>query len=365
MQEILIRVEPRPYRVRIARGLLRNAGRELRRVFGRTPPRCFVVTVPPARRWARVVSGSLRRAKIEHAVLAMADGERAKALSAVESLAERLVRAGADRKSVLVGVGGGVTGDVTGFLASIYMRGIDHVQVPTTLLAQVDAAIGGKTGVNLAAGKNLLGSFHQPRLVLTDPEVLATLPERDFRAGLFEALKCGVIRDARIFDFMERERERLLQRDPKALAWLIASCVRVKAAVVAADERERGLRRILNFGHTVGHALEAATGYRRLRHGEAVGWGMIAAAEIGHAMGRTSAAAAGRIARAVAAYGPLPRLHVSAEEVLRRLAADKKTVDGATHFVLARRIGQVEIVPDVPARVVARAVERLRQGLRP
>ncbi len=295
----------------------------------------------------------------------MVDGERAKTLSAVESLAERLVRAGADRGSVLLAVGGGVTGDVTGFLASIYMRGIACVQAPTTFLAQVDAAIGGKTGVNLAAGKNLLGTFHQPRLVLVDPEVLMTLPERDYRAGLFEALKCGVIRDRKIFEFMERERARILRRDPKALAWLIAACVRVKAAVVAADERESGLRRILNFGHTVGHALEAATGYRRLRHGEAVGWGMVAATEIGRVMGKTNSATASRIERTVAAYGPLPRLHVSAEEVLRRLAADKKTVGGVTHFVLPRRIGQVEIVADVPARVVARAVERLRQGVRP
>jgi 3-dehydroquinate synthase len=364
VQDILIPVEPRPYRVRIGDGLLERAGSELRRLFGRRPPRCFVLTVPPARRWARVVSGSLRRAGMEHAVLAMADGERAKALSAVESLAERLVRAGADRNSVLLAVGGGVTGDVTGFLASIYMRGIDYVQVPTTFLAQVDAAIGGKTGVNLAAGKNLLGTFHQPRLVLADPEVLTTLPERDYRAGLFEALKCGIIRDRRIFEFMERKRDRLLERDPKALVWLITACVRVKAAVVAADERERGLRRILNFGHTVGHALEAATGYRRLRHGEAVGWGMIAAAEIGRALGHTTAAVADRIERAVMAYGPLPRVHVSANEVLQRLAADKKTVGGVTHFVLPRRIGQVEIVADVPARVVARTVERLRQGAR-
>jgi 3-dehydroquinate synthase len=240
------------------------------------------------------------------------------------------------------------------------MRGLDCIQVPTTLLAQVDAAIGGKTGVNLRTGKNLLGSFHQPRRVLIDPGVLATLPEREYRAGLYEALKCGVIRNPEIFDFMEKQREPILQRQPMALEWLITHCVEVKAAVVAADERESDLRRILNFGHTIGHALEAETSYKQYLHGEAVAWGMVAAAMIGAGLQKTDADAARRIISAVLAYASLPPVSVRSKNVVRRLRADKKTLDGAIHFVLPVEIGRVEIVPDVPERAMLQAVDELR-----
>jgi 3-dehydroquinate synthase len=261
---------------------------------------------------------------------------------------------------VAVAFGGGVVGDVTGFLASIYMRSLEYVQIPTTFLAQVDASIGGKTGVNLREGKNLLGSFHHPRAVLVDPAVLATLPGREYRSGLFEALKCGVIRSPRLFEFLQRERKRILEREPKALDWLIAECIQVKADVVGADERERGLRRILNFGHTLGHALEVETRYHRFRHGEAVAWGMVAASSIATAMGRLEPATAQRITSTVLSYGPLPSVRVSSRALVRRLSADKKTVDGVAHFVLPRAIGRVEIAANVPEREVARAVDKLR-----
>jgi 3-dehydroquinate synthase len=254
-----------------------------------------------------------------------------------------------------------VAGDVAGFLASVYMRGVDCVQVPTTLLAQVDAAIGGKTGINLPAGKNLVGTFHQPRAVFVDPAVLRTLPEREYRAGLCEALKCGVVRNAKIFAFLEKERRRILRRDPRALAWLITECVRVKAAVVAADERERGLRRILNFGHTIGHALEAETGFHHFLHGEGVAWGMIAATLIAERLGRIRSADAQRIIAAMLALGPLPAIEAGAAGVQRRIATDKKTRDGVAHFVLPLSIGKVEVVPDVPLRVVRAAIERVRE----
>ena len=344
----------------IEHGLLERAGKHLESVLGRRA-RCFVVTTPSVRRrWGRELSASLRRAGVEEVVLEMGEGERYKTLATVEALAEKFLRRGADRRAVAIAFGGGVVGDVTGFLASIYMRGLECVQIPTTFLAQVDAAIGGKTGVNLRAGKNLLGSFHQPRAVLVDPEVLATLPEREYRSGLYEALKCGVIRSPRLFEFMEQERERILERDPRALEWLIAECVQVKARVVAADERERGLRRILNFGHTIGHALEAETGYRRFRHGEAVAWGMVAASRMAAALGKLDSATAQRITSAVLAYGPLPPVGVRSRAVVHRLAADKKTVDGVAHFVLPRAIGRAEIAANVPERVVTRAVEELR-----
>ncbi|MGH8702594.1 MAG: 3-dehydroquinate synthase [Burkholderiales bacterium] len=360
MRRILIRVKPRAYPALIEAGLLARIGPALKQMVGAR--RCFVITVPPVLRlWGRKLSASLRRAKLQHAFLSMPDGEASKTLATVQDLAQLMVRSGADRGAVVVAFGGGVTGDVAGFLASVYMRGVDCVQVPTTLLAQVDAAIGGKTGVNLNAGKNLVGTFHQPRAVLVDPSVLRTLPEREYRAGLYEALKCGVICNPKIFAFLAKERRRILGRDPRALSWLIAECVRVKAAVVAADERERGLRRILNFGHTIGHAIEAETRYRPFLHGEAVAWGMVAATLIAERLGRIRSADAQRIIAAVFALGSLPAIEAGAAGIQRRIATDKKTRDGVTHFVLPRRVGKVEIVPDVSLRVVREAIERVRE----
>lgn len=353
-------MRPRPYDVLIEHGLLERTGRRLESLLGRRA-RCFVVTTPAVRRrWGRELDASLKRAGLEAVTLEMGEGERYKTLATVERLAERFLEHGADRRSVALAFGGGVVGDVTGFLASIFMRGLECVQIPTTFLAQVDAAIGGKTGVNLRAGKNLLGSFHQPRAVLVDPAVLATLPEREYRSGLYEALKCGVIRSPRLFEFMRRERKRILEREPKALEWLIAECVQVKAEVVGADERERGLRRILNFGHTIGHALEAETGYRRFRHGEAVAWGMVAACRMAVALDRLDPATAEHITSTVLSYGPLPAVGVGSRAIVRRLSADKKTVDGVAHFVLPRAIGRVEIAANVPERVVTGAVDELR-----
>jgi 3-dehydroquinate synthase len=241
------------------------------------------------------------------------------------------------------------------------MRGIELVQVPTTVLAQVDASVGGKTAVNLAAGKNLLGTFHHPRVVLIDPGVLSTLPNREFRAGLYEALKCGIIGDVELFLRFEQNRDKILKRDPLDLEWLIAASVKLKAEVVSADEREGGLRRVLNLGHTIGHALEAETGYGQLLHGEAVAWGMIAATHIARTVGRTDSVTAGRIADAVLSLGRLPEVKVNARKVLARLQTDKKTQDGVVHFVLPREIGKVEVVNDVPERAIADAMEEIRR----
>jgi len=360
VKTVTIGVQP-VYEACIESGILCATGPQLAELRADRSPSVFVVTNAAVRKhWGRVLKESLKRAKLHFEILEMGDGERCKTMATVEKLATRLVERGADRRSLLVAFGGGVVGDVTGFLASIYMRGVEFVQVPTTFLAQVDAAIGGKTGVDLRVGKNLLGSFHQPRLVLIDPTVLATLPEREYRAGLYEALKCGVIRNPQIFDFMEKERETILRRDPTALEWLIAECVAVKAAVVAADERESGLRRILNFGHTIGHALEAEASYRRYLHGEAVAWGMVAASTIGKGLGKTDVETARRIISAVLAYAPLPRVTARSRNVARRLHADKKTVAGAVHFVLPVEIGRVEIVRDVPERAVLAAIDEVR-----
>jgi len=360
VKNISIQVKPHAYDVLIEHGILKRCGRELARVLPERS-RFYIVTTSTVRKhWGGVVAASLAQQKLTHHFFEMPEGERHKTMSTVEELAGKLIKSGADRESVVVALGGGVVGDVAGLLASLYMRGIDLVQAPTTFLAQVDAAIGGKTGVNLRQGKNLLGTFHQPRCVLVDPGALATLPEREYRSGLYEALKCGIIDNGEIFERMEQERHRILARDPELLEWLIAECVKVKAAVVAADEKESDQRRVLNFGHTIGHALEAETKYRHFLHGEAVGWGMVAAAMIAAATQKTDLNTARRIISAVLAYAALPKVESRGKKVVKRIRADKKTVHGATHFVLPREIGRVEIVRDVPERTILEAVEELR-----
>ncbi|HLW86800.1 MAG TPA: 3-dehydroquinate synthase [Candidatus Sulfotelmatobacter sp.] len=361
MPQVTIHVPPRPYQARIENGLLARAGSVLAELLPQAS-RIFVITVPPVRRrWGAKFLRSLTAAGFKPQVLSMADGEPSKRLATVEALAEKLARLGAERKAVVIALGGGVVGDASGLLASLYMRGVEFVQVPTTVLAQVDASIGGKTAVNLAAGKNLLGTFYHPRVVLIDPTVLKTLPDREFRAGLYEALKCGVIGDVELFLRFEQNRARILKRDPVELEWLIAQSVKLKAEVVSADEREEGLRRVLNLGHTVGHALEAETGYRRLLHGEAVAWGMVAATNIALTVGRTDSVTAGRIADAVLSLGKLPEVNVSAKKILARLQTDKKTQNGVVHFILPREIGKVEVATDVPEGAVLQAVEELRR----
>ncbi len=336
-----------------------RAGARLHDVLGGRD-QLFVITVARVRRrWGKKLMASLSSFKVQW--VEMPDGERSKKLATVEQLAEKLVRRGADRDAVVLAFGGGVVGDVAGLLASLYMRGVEVVQIPTTVLAQVDAAIGGKTGVNLRAGKNLLGTFHQPRVVLIDPEVLSTLSEREFRAGLYEVLKCGVIGRPELFARLEKVEVRELRRDPAALEWFITEAVKLKAEIVAADEREDGLRRVLNFGHTVGHALEAASGYRRFLHGEAVAWGMIAATHISRAMNRCNELTARRITEATLTLGPLPRVEVRGREILRVMQGDKKTRNGVVHFVLPREIGKVEVVSDVSEDVVIEAVDEMRR----
>lgn len=356
-----IHVLPRPYEAMIENGLLERAGSVLGELLPQSS-RIFVVTVPPVRkRWGSKLFSSLKASGFAPLFITMPDGEPSKRLANVEAMAEKLVRLGAERKAVIVAFGGGVAGDVGGLLASLYMRGVEFVQIPTTVLAQVDASIGGKTGVNLVAGKNLIGTFYHPRVVLIDPTVLKTLPDREFRAGLYEALKCGIIGSVELFLRFEQNRAKILKRDPVELEWLIAQSVKLKAEVVSADEHEGGLRRVLNLGHTIGHALEAETGYRKLLHGEAVAWGMIAATNIALAVGRTDSVTAGRIADAVLSLGRLPEVNIGSRKILSRLKSDKKTQNGVVHFVLPREIGKVEIASDVPESAVVTAVEEIRR----
>ncbi|HEX3471576.1 MAG TPA: 3-dehydroquinate synthase, partial [Silvibacterium sp.] len=270
-----------------------------------------------------------------------------------------LATAGADRSSLLIALGGGIVGDVGGFLAAIYMRGIDYIQMPTTLLAQVDSSVGGKTGVNLAAGKNLIGSFHHPRAVFADVGVLATLSARELRAGLFESIKAGIIRDPSLFRFLERNQGPILDCDPTALKRVISASVRMKAEVVGIDERESGLRMILNFGHTIGHAIEAATGYKKLLHGEAIAWGMLAALHISRMRAMLPEKDAMRIEKTIRDYGPLPGFRTRIPELLDAAGRDKKNKAGMRRFVLCPGIGNAVVVENVTDTEMISAIEKI------
>ena len=288
------------------------------------------------------------------------DGEAVKNLRTVEAIARRLVRASADRHSLLIAVGGGVVGDVVGFVAASYLRGVALVQVPTTVVAQVDSAVGGKTGVNLPEGKNLVGAFYPPRLVLVDPEVLKSLPKREFRGGLAEVIKYGVISDARLFAYLEGKMDDILRREPAALEHMIRRSIEIKADVVSKDEKESGLREILNYGHTFAHALESTTNYRKYQHGEAVAWGMMCAALLGHESARTPADDVARIIALVRRIGPLPPWpKVSPTKLFAAMHADKKTKFGKVRFVLSPRLGQARSFDGVTEQ---KAVSVLRFG---
>jgi 3-dehydroquinate synthase len=361
MPRVTVAIPPCPYDAVIENGALDRAGAYLREVLPQHE-RLFVITVTPVRRkWGKKLLDALAAAGFQASIVEMQDGERHKKLATVETLTEKMSRLGADRSAAVLAFGGGVVGDVAGMVASVYMRGVPVVQIPTTLQAQVDAAIGGKTGVNLRTGKNLLGTFHQPRIVLIDPAVLATLPDREFRAGLFESWKAGVIGRPELFDQLEKISGKALRRDASKLEWVIAESVKLKAEVVSQDEREGGLRRVLNYGHTIGHALESATGYRHFLHGEAVAWGMIAANHIAVAGGHLPPDVARRINEAILNAGSLPKVTSQSRGILRRLQADKKTNSGVVHFVLPKEIGRVEIARDVPDKVVIQAVDELRR----
>jgi 3-dehydroquinate synthase len=281
-------------------------------------------------------------------------------LSTVARLYDAFVRRRLDRSSTIVAFGGGVVGDVAGFAAASFLRGLHVVQVPTTLLAQVDSAIGGKVGVNLASGKNLVGAFHPPSLVVCDPDVLSTLPRREFRAGLYEVVKYGVIASKPLFDLVSSNLKPLFSHDETLLSPLVADCCRIKADVVVADEREAGPRRTLNFGHTIGHALEAITKYRRFRHGEAVAYGMLAAARISSARNLLSSDDELRVKDLIVRMGPLPVVtDLRISEALEAIQHDKKVTDGRLHFVLANGIGATTIAPDVSTAEIKTALRAI------
>jgi 3-dehydroquinate synthase len=342
---IAVKTPSATYDVAIASNLLSTLHPRLKKLNPAKPFRPFVITSPDI--WALWSKQFLASFKESPTVLFLPSGERHKRLANIESLAQQLSTAGADRDSLLLAFGGGVLGDSTGFLAAIYMRGVRYVQIPTTLLAQVDSSVGGKTGVNLATGKNLIGSFHHPQAVFADTNVLATLPSAELRTGLQESIKAGIIYDANLFRYMEQNADAILAGDPKSLTRVVADSVRVKADVVSKDEKESGLRMILNFGHTIGHAIEAATNYKQLLHGEAVAWGMIAALNVARNRQAIDPKQAARIEALILRYGPLPPFKSTAEKLVALTARDKKNRSGIRSFVLPTAIGKTEIVRNV------------------
>ncbi len=351
MPTVPVSTEHTSYNVHVGSGLLGSLRRRIDALPEARGRRQFVVTSPEIwRLWSPALLSSYKGRPAPEPLFLPA-GESHKRLHAVEKLAESLSRARADRDTLLLAFGGGIVGDVTGFLAAIYMRGLSFIQVPTTLLAQVDSSVGGKTGVNLRTGKNLIGSFHHPLAVFADTDTLRTLPPRELRAGLQEAVKAGIICSPPLFRQLERQAEILLDpthpQNSRALQQVITASVRIKAEVVNADEREAGLRMILNFGHTLGHAIEAATGYKQLLHGEAIGWGMIAAIRLAVARGSIAAKPAARMEQLILRYGPLPRFKAAADRLVALTAGDKKSRSGVLSFVLPTALGAVTRVRDV------------------
>lgn len=355
MIEISVELGARRYPIHIGHGLAGKLGDLLAPFRGR---RLVVVSSP--RIWSlhgdRI--GKPLAALGSYSRVLVPEGERHKSRATLDALHDAFLAAGLGRDGLVMAFGGGVVGDVTGFAAATYMRGVDWVQVPTTLLAMVDSSVGGKVGINHPKAKNLIGAFHQPRAVVADPSLLETLPARELRSGAYEVLKCGVIGDRALF--------RALQRAPAGFAgWgrvdvenAVASACKLKADVVEKDEREDGLRRVLNLGHTLGHALEAATAYRRFTHGEAVGWGLIGAAWISTRKGLLAEAAFDIIASAVDRVGPRPRMSdIPAPRVLAGLRRDKKARAGRVPFILPTAIGRVVVRQDI-------APTEIRQALR-
>jgi len=360
MPSISVETPSGPYTVECERGLLGRAG-ELLRALGPTTGIACLSSPRVWKPWGRAIRRNIGAQAAATTVL-FPDGEPAKTLGTLGKICRGLAAAGLDRRGTIIAVGGGVVGDVAGFAAATYLRGVRLVHIPTTLVAQVDSAIGGKTGVNLPEGKNLVGAFYQPALVLVDAEILRTLPPRQFRSGVYEIIKYAILGDRHLFEFLENRITELLRMGHSALDWVLPRCIGLKAQIVSRDERESGPREALNLGHTFGHALESLTRYRRYLHGEAVGWGLIAAARLAAAIEWLDMREAARIETLVRAAGPLrplPRIHPS--QWIAAMRGDKKTRGGRLRFILPRQIGEVRSAENVPERMLRRTILELHR----
>ena len=360
MRTVNVNLGARSYRIQISSGLTDEVGPLIRDAIGQTVRQAVIVTNPiVSRTYGARVARSLTRVDFKVHKFSIGDGERFKSLKTADSLFAFLIERRIERSDLIVALGGGVVGDLAGFVAATYLRGVRLVQIPTTLLAQIDSSVGGKTAVNHPLGKNLIGAFHQPSLVAVDPDTLHSLPARQVQAGLYEVIKYGVIRDRRFFDRVVRNIDEIKRLNSRELEFLIERCCAIKARIVEHDEREAGLRRILNFGHTIGHALEAVTRYRRFLHGEAVGLGMRAAAGIAQRMALLAVSDREEIDEAIARVGALPGSNSLAfDDIISAMYRDKKVDAGRAAFVLPVEIGSVVIRSDVPPKIVRQALKQ-------
>lgn len=360
-QTVHVALGERSYDITLANGALPQTGAITRAAFGPKARRVALISNPKVHGlYGKAVEKTLKQAGFTVLTHLIGDGERAKSIRTAERVWGFLIVNRFERSDGIVALGGGVVGDLAGFVAASFLRGVNFVQIPTTLLAQIDSSVGGKTAVNHALGKNLIGAFHQPRAVLIDPNVLRSLPAREFRAGMYEVIKTGFIRDAALAAFIDQNLAKISALDPASLTHVLKRCCEIKAEVVMADEREGGLRRILNFGHTVGHALEAVTKYRRLKHGEAVGYGMQCATNMAEKAGLLSSSDSTTIQASIKALGRLPRIDdLNANAIIAATAHDKKAVQGKISFILPTRIGEVIVRDDLPPQLLRAAVRNL------
>lgn len=359
----LRRVEDRSYDIIVGCRILRNLGETLRK-RGMAGSLVIVTDSIVEKLWGQRILDGLQSSGICAEMMAFPAGEKSKKTEVVENLARGLVRKGADRKTILVALGGGVVGDISGFLASIFLRGVPYVGIPTTLLAQVDSSVGGKTGVDLPEGKNLLGTFYQPRFVFIDVSFLSTLPDEEFFNGLAEVIKYGVILDKEFFEFLETMRAKIVNRDEESLERIVSRCCALKRNVVVEDEKESGLRRILNFGHTIGHALEALSNYR-LRHGHAIAIGMVTASYMATALGICPKEETERLEKVISSYNLPNRIpeKFSPGDIVKKLKYDKKRYGKKLTWVLPSKIGAVELVSQLSEKQITGVLEHLTPAM--
>ena len=358
MQTVSVSLGERTYPVHIGTGLLARADLLLPFLSRKSVAVVTNATIAPL--FLEQFAGALARAGVEVVRIVLPDGEDHKDWETLNKVFDALLEGRCGRDTTLVALGGGVIGDLAGFAAAIYQRGVSYVQVPTTLLSQVDSSVGGKTAINHPLGKNMIGAFHQPRLVLADMDTLKTLPERELHSGLAEVIKHGLICDAAFFAWLEANLERLLARDAKALTHAVRRSVEIKADIVARDEREGGVRKLLNFGHTFGHAIETGLGYGAWLHGEAVAAGMVMAADLSRQLGYLSEEDTGRIRSLLQRAGlPITSKGIAAERMQQLMSVDKKVKEGRIHFVLLERLGAATLRDDIPPGALARALSRI------
>lgn len=363
MQKVRVSLGTKGYDIWVGQGLLTELGTRCQELkLGKS---CVVVSDEiVAKHYAKDVIESLKGADFETGLFTIPAGDASKNLKNLRAGYDYLAKLRLERSAFIVALGGGVVGDVAGFLAASYLRGIDFIQVPTTLLSQVDSSVGGKVGVNLKAGKNLVGAFHQPRLVLCDLDVLKSLPPREFRSGLSEVIKYGIIADLKLFSQIEQERKNILNRDAELLSMIITRSCQIKASLVESDEREEGLRAALNYGHTIGHALEAMTRYGKYLHGEAIAIGQVAAAHLSSRYLGLSKRSVGRIRKLISAFD-LPigvRLtKLQRKRLFDAMRLDKKVSGGELRFVLAKRIGKPQINQPVKEEVIVKVLDELEE----